>query len=322
MSEYETNLVQNEDDEIDLGELLNVLWINRLFIAALIGIFSIVSLIISLFLTNIYTAQATLAPTPSEDISANLSRYAGLASLAGITLPGSSSGISDKDLALTLIKSKTILSILIEKHNILPDLVAAKSWDLSSNSIIYDPQLYDNNKKKWVRRVKPPYGLIPSTQEAFELYDEIVVFSEDKKTQIITLEVSHLSPDIAFQWLNLIIQEVNGYLAEMRIKEAQLSIDYLNDQLEITPYPELRNLFYQLIQQYTQTMMLAKVKTQYALTTLDAPLIPEEESSPSRPLIVILCTLLGGLVATLIILVRFYGFKLKDPIKISLVNYR
>ena len=322
MSEYETNLVQNEDDEIDLGELLNVLWINRLFIAALIGIFSIVSLIISLFLTNIYTAQATLAPTPSEDISANLSRYAGLASLAGITLPGSSSGISDKDLALTLIKSKTILSILIEKHNILPDLVAAKSWDLSSNSIIYDPQLYDNNKKKWVRRVKPPYGLIPSTQEAFELYDEIVVFSEDKKTQIITLEVSHLSPDIAFQWLNLIIQEVNGYLAEMRIKEAQLSIDYLNDQLEITPYPELRNLFYQLIQQYTQTMMLAKVKTQYALTTLDAPLIPEEESSPSRPLIVSLCTLLGGLVATLIILVRFYGFKLKDPIKISLVNYR
>ena len=60
----------------------------------------------------------------------------------------------------------------------------------------------------------------------------------------------------------------------MRIKGAKLSIDYLNYKIRIMPYPELRALFYELIQKHTQTMMLAKVKPDYALTTLDTSLIP------------------------------------------------
>jgi len=247
-------------------------------------------------------------------MSSNLSQYAGLASMAGISLPGSSSGISDKDLALSLLKSKGLLQRLIDKHDILPDLIAAEAWNLTTNSISYNSDVYDDTKNVWVRNVKPPYKLIPSTQEAYEFFDNAIAVSEDKKTGVISLKVDHLSPEIAYQWSLLLIQEVNEYVADMRIKEAQLSIDYLNDQIKITPYPELRALFYELIQQYTQTMMLAKVRPEYALTTLDAPLIPEEKSAPKRSLIVILSTLLGGMLGTLIILIRFYAYKLEDPI--------
>jgi LPS O-antigen subunit length determinant protein (WzzB/FepE family) len=108
----------------------------------------------------------------------------------------------------------------------------------------------------------------------------------------------------------------------MRIKEAQLSIDYLNDQIRITPYPELRAFFYELIQQHTQSMMLAKVRPEYALTTLDPPLIPEVKSAPKRSLIVILSTLLGGMLGTLIILIRFYAYKLEDPIQLNFSYFR
>jgi LPS O-antigen subunit length determinant protein (WzzB/FepE family) len=97
----------------------------------------------------------------------------------------------------------------------------------------------------------------------------------------------------------------------MRIKEAQLSIDYLNDQIKVTPYPELRALFYELIQQHTQSMMLAKVRHEYALTTLDAPLVPEEKSSPNRSLIVIISCLFGVMLGSIIILIRFYAFNLR-----------
>ena len=257
----------------------------------------------SLTLTNIYTAQTLLAPSASGYMSSNLSQYAGLASMAGISLPGSSSGISDKDLALSLLKSKGLLQRLIDKHDILPDLIAAEAWHLTTNSISYNSDVYDDTKNVWVRKVKPPYKLIPSTQEAYEFFDNAIAVSEDKKTGVISLKVDHLSPEIAYQWSLLLIQEVNEYVADMRIKEAQLSIDYLNDQIKITPYPELRALFYELIQQHTQTMMLAKVRPEYALTTLDAPLIPEEKSAPKRSLIVILSTLLGGMLGTLIILI-------------------
>ena len=323
MSDNEKDLPQEYlDDEIDLRELFNVLWINKLFLATWTGLVFLISIIYSLTLTNIYTAETTLAPSASSDMSSNLSQYAGLASMAGISLPGSSSGISDKDLALSLLKSKGLLQRLIDKHDILPDLIAAYHWDLTSNSVIYDSDLYDEIKNVWVRDVNPPYKLVPSTQEAYEFYDEAIAVSEDKKTGVISLKVDHLSPEIAYQWSQLLIQEVNEYVADMRIKEAQLSIDYLNDQIKITPYPELRALFYELIQQHTQTMMLAKVRPEYALTTLDAPLIPEEKSAPKRSLIVILSTLLGGMLGTLIILIRFYAYKLEDPIQLNLSHFR
>ena len=323
MSDNERHLSQSYvDDEIDLRELFNVLWVNKLFLAAWTSLFALISIISSLNLTNIYTARTLLAPSASGDMSSNLSQYAGLASMAGISLPGSSSGISDKDLALSLLKSKGLLQRLIDKHDILPDLIAAEAWNLTTNSISYNSDVYDDTKNVWVRNVKPPYKLIPSTQEAYEFFDNAIAVSEDKKTGVISLKVDHLSPEIAYQWSLLLIQEVNEYVADMRIKEAQLSIDYLNDQIKITPYPELRALFYELIQQYTQTMMLAKVRPEYALTTLDAPLIPEEKSAPKRSFIVIVFTLLGGMLATLIILIRFYAYKLEEPIQLNLSNFR
>ena len=323
MTDTERDLPQQYlEDELDLRELVNVLWINKLFLATWTGLFVLISIICSLLLTNIYTAQTLLAPSASGDMSKNLSRYAGLASMAGISLPGSSSGISDKDLALSLLKSKGLLQRLIDKHDILPDLIAADDWDLTSNSLSYDSDIYDVNKKVWVRNVKPPFKVIPSTQQAHKFFDQAVSVSEDNKTGLISLKVDHLSPEIAYQWSLLIIQEVNEYVADMRIKEAQLSIDYLNDQIRITPYPELRVLFYELIQQHTQTMMLAKIRPEYALTTLDGPLIPEVKSAPNRKLIVILSTLLGGILGTLIILIRFYTYKLEDPIQLNLDYFR
>lgn len=310
------------DDELDLTELVNVLWINRLFLAAWTGLFTLISIIYSLTLTNIYTAKTTLAPSASGDMSSNLSQYAGLASMAGISLPGSSSGMADKDLALSLLKSKGLLQRLIDKHNILPDLIAANNWNLTTNSVGYDSDLYDHTKNAWVRKTKPPYKLIPSTQEAYKFFDKAVAFSEDKKTKIISLKVDHLSPKIAYQWSLLIIQEVNEYVADMRINEAQLSIDYLNDQIKITPYPELRALFYELIQQHTQTMMLAKIRPEYALTTLDPPLIPEQKSAPNKKIIVILSALLAGMLGSLIIITRFYVYKLEEPVQLNLSNFR
>ncbi|MDC0906601.1 Wzz/FepE/Etk N-terminal domain-containing protein [Gammaproteobacteria bacterium] len=323
MTDNERDLPQQYlDDELDLTELVNVLLINKLFLVACTGLFSLISIIYSLTLTNIYTAETTLAPTASGNMSSNLSQYAGLASMAGIPLPGSSSGMSDKDLALSLLKSKGLLQRLIDKHDILPDLIAAEAWNLTTNSISYNSDVYDDTKNVWVRNVKPPYKLIPSTQESYNFFDKAIAVSEDKNTGVISLKVDHLSPEIAYQWSLLILQEVNEYVADMRIKEAQLSIDYLNDQIKITPYPELKALFYELIQQHTQSMMLAKVRPEYALTTLDAPLIPEVKSAPKRSLIVILSTLLGGMLGTLIILIRFYAYKLEDPIQLNLSNFR
>ena len=201
-------------------------------------------------------------------------------------------------------------------ESFLPDLMAARKWDFKSNSIIYDDNLYDEKNKKWVRDVGFPFQQVPSEQEAFALFTKQINISEDKKNQLVTLSVDHISPSVAQQWAEWIIDEANIMVANLRIEEAESSINYLNEQIKLTPYAELRTMFFNLIQQNTQNMMLAKVSKQYALTIIDPPLIPEIKSKPKRALICILGTLLGGMLSILIILVRKYGFNKDDELDV------
>ena len=58
MTDNERDLPQQYlDDELDLTELVNVLWINKLFLVAWTSLFALISIIYSLTLTNIYTAE-------------------------------------------------------------------------------------------------------------------------------------------------------------------------------------------------------------------------------------------------------------------------
>ena len=303
------DLQDTYDDEIDFRELFSTLWLNKKFILILTGIFAVLSVIYSLSLTNLYTSQALLVPTSLN--SDSTSQYKALASVAGVNLDDPS---PDVTLAIAFINSKKIIRQLIKHESFLPDLMAAKKWHIKSNSIIYDDDLYDKKNKKWVREVDFPFQQVPSEQEAFELFSKQINISEDKKNQLVTLSVEHISPSVAQQWAEWIIDEANTMVANLRIEESENSIKYLNEQINLTPYAELRTMFFSLIQENTQNMMLAKVSKQYALTIVDPPLIPEIKSSPQRSLICILGTLLGGMLSLLIILVRKYGFSKDDEL--------
>ena len=305
------DLQDTYDDEIDFRELFSTLWLNKKFILILTGIFAVLSVIFSLSLTNLYTSQALLVPTSLN--SNSTSQYSALASVAGVNLGDSS---PDVTLAIAFINSKKIIRQLIKHESFLPDLMAAKKWHIKSNSIIYDDDLYDKKNKKWVREVDFPFQQVPSEQEAFALFSKQINISEDKKNQLVTLSVEHISPSVAQQWTEWIIDEANTMVANLRIEEAESSINYLNEQIKLTPYAELRTIFFNLIQQNTQNMMLAKVSKQYALSIIDPPLIPEMKSNPQRALICILGTLLGGMLSLLIILVRKYGFSKDDELDI------
>ena len=303
------------DDEIDFRELFAILWLNKKFIITFTTFAAFVSVLYSLSLTNIYTAQTLITPTTSSNSSGLLSQYAGLASMAGVNLPKGGSE-NQLDVALKLIKSKKLLDRLSVYESFLPDLMAVKSWNLQTNIITYDQALYDNKNNKWVRKVSLPFKQIPSSQESLQIFSALVSISQDKKTQLVTLNVDHLSPVVAHQWSLWIVKEINDILANMEISNSQARIDYLNNQIKITPYSELRTMFYELIQESTKSMMLAAVNPEYVLTTIDPPVIPEVKSKPNRALICISGTILGAMLSLLIILVRKYGFSKDDELDI------
>ena len=71
--------------KIDVLEIFKVLWNSKILILSSVLIIFVISLIISLFLTNLYTSSALLEVEDYQNNSnmQGLSRYSGLASLAG-----------------------------------------------------------------------------------------------------------------------------------------------------------------------------------------------------------------------------------------------
>ena len=301
----------NQDDEIDLVELWRAIWAGKLIIILISFIFAVGSVAFALSKPNVYKASILLAPVSSEGgaggLGALAGQFGGLASMAGINLGGG--GIDKTGLALEIIKSRSFLENFINKHNLLVPLMAAEKWEQATNKLIINPELYNSETKKWLREVKPPKTPEPSLWEAYKKFSQLLTVSQDKSTSMVNIDISFSSPDIAKQWLALLIAELNEFMRAQDQKEAQASIDYLKRQLENIQVTTMETVFYQLIEEQTKNMMLTQVKAEYVLKTIDPAQVPETKDGPKRALIVVLGTMLGGILSVLIVLVRYFTNK-------------
>ena len=307
--------VQNPypDDEIDLKELFMVLWSEKRLISALIGGAAAISIAVALLLPNIYTSSALLAPAENSGagLSGLMKQYGGLASLAGVSLPGGEEG-SRAQLGMQLMKSRAFIGDFVERRDILPELMAVESWDTGSGDIIFDSDDYEAATGTWVRDVDLPKQPKPSLLEAHEEFMDILGVSEDKETGYVTVSIDHHSPVVAAQWVNWLVEDVNAAVKAQDVAEAEKSIEYLQQQVANTSLADLQAMFFELIQSQTETVMLAEVRPEYVFKTIDPAVVPEEESKPSRVLICVLGTLLGGMLGVVIVLIRHYARSERD----------
>jgi len=295
----------NYDVEIDLRELFRALWAGKWLISGITFVAAVIAVIVALMMPNIYKAEALLAPNGQEGaggLSALAAQYGGLASLAGINLGG---GSADKvALGLEILKSRKFISEFIERHDILVPLMAADGWDEETGDLKIDADDYDVTAKRWVRDVSPPKKQIPSMQEAYRVFINIFSVGQDKKSGFVNVEVEHYSPTVAKQWVDWLVDDLNAFIMQQDVTEAEQAIEYLNKQIANTSLAELQNVFFRLIEEQTKTVMLAKVSNEYLLKTLDPAVAPELKAKPMRSLIVILATMLGGFLGVVIQLIR------------------
>ncbi|MDB3918331.1 Wzz/FepE/Etk N-terminal domain-containing protein [Luminiphilus sp.] len=296
------------DDEIDLKELFMVLWGGKWLISAVTGLAAAISVVVALSLPNIYTASALLAPAESSGggLSGLMKQYGGLASLAGVSLPGGEEE-TRAQLGMQLMKSRVFIGNFVERHDILPELMAIEGWDWEKDELSFDEDDYLVDSGVWVRDVDPPFKSQPSLLEAHEEFIDILAVSENKKTGYVTVSIDHQSPVIAAQWVNWLVEDVNAAVKAQDVAEAEKSIEYLKQQVANTSLADLQVMFFELIQSQTETVMLAEVRSEYVFKTIDPAVIPEEKSKPSRALICVLGTLLGGMLGVVIVLIRHYA---------------
>ncbi len=297
------------DDEIDLRELFMVLWESKLAIILGTVLSALISVSVALYLPNKYTSEALLAPRAEGGAGGTLgqlaSQYGGLASLAGINVGGL--GEAGKvAIAIEMLKSREFFGEYLYDH-VLVDLMAAQGWDPASKKSIVDASIYDSASQTWVRDVGPGFQVKPSVQEAHKAFVEnFLSVSEDKQTGFVTLAVTHFSPSVARDWVFLIVSGANDAVRARDVEEAENSIAFLNEQREKTSLVSLTEVFAELIEQQTKTVMLAAASEEYVFQVIDPPVAPELKSEPSRALICILGVLLGGMLAVVYVLIRYY----------------
>ncbi|MDC3247606.1 Wzz/FepE/Etk N-terminal domain-containing protein [Gammaproteobacteria bacterium] len=312
MQETHSNKFSNNiDDEIDLRELFYVLFHGKWIIVSVTAFVSIIGVVYSLLLPNIYESKALLVPvSTSSGISKALGSYSGIAGLAGINLASGDGDESNSNKALKKISSLSFFENNILTNIYLPDLMAVKSWKHETNILDYNEMIYKRNSNTWVRDYSYPMQLIPSAQEAFKVFTtKHLSLNEDKKTGFITLSIKHQSPFVAKQWAELVVNEVNAFYRQKDKSASEKAVNYLNQQISITTLSETKQAIVELLQEETKKLTLIEANEFYVYDYIDPPAVMERKSEPRRSIICIIIALLGGMLSIIVVLIKHYVIK-------------
>ncbi|NLQ19077.1 LPS O-antigen length regulator [Marinomonas sp. M1K-6] len=303
---------QQHDDEIDLKELFLALWKGKWIIIFSTFVFAVGGVLYALSQPNTYKAEAILASASAGQgggLSAMASQFGGLASLAGISLGGG--GTDDKAMALATLQSRQFLNAFINKYDILVPLMAGEKWHPADDTLIINPELYSTEQQQWIREVEPGKSPQPTDWEAYKTFKTMLAISEAKDTGLVNLSITHLSPTIAKQWVDWLVIDLNAWVKNNSLSDTRRNISYLEEQIDKTNIADMQSVFYQLIEEQTKKLMLAEVQDEFAFKIIDPAVVPEEKAGPKRALICVLAVLLGGMLGTAIVLIRF-AFTKKD----------
>tara|TARA_B100000925_G_scaffold290902_1_gene277285 strand:- start:3261 stop:4208 length:948 start_codon:yes stop_codon:yes gene_type:complete len=305
MNSETNNSIENISRIEDLKEVLSALWDGKYLIFAVTAFLSIISVIYSLSLPNIYQSKAVLSPVTNEiRLSSSLST---IASFSGLNIP-SQSELNKTAKAIKKMNSLSFFSENVMPNIFLPDLMALESWDSNSNTIRYDEEIYDQKKQSWIVDTGKSQK-VPTNQESFLLFKKRhLSVTEDNKTGFVTITINHQSPYIAKEWVEIVVNEINSFFRAKDKQEAQAAVDFLNLQVANTNFAEIKEAIAELIQQKTQQLTLIEVSDFYIFEYIDAPAIMEKKSEPRRSIICILGALMGAMLGIAFVLINKFFF--------------
>lgn len=288
------------EDEVDLRELFLAIWRGKWFIMALTLVFAIGGVAYALYLPDVYTAEAKVAPEDGQGGQMG-GQLGNLASLAGVNVGSGGSGKTI--IAREILQSRAFLTDFIRRRNLAVPLAATQGWNVKKQEWRINTEVYNPQDESW-RANEEGQSAEPTDWQLYKALSGKLSVSQDEETGILTLSVSSQSPRAAQQWAEWLLADINEHMREKDVREARNRIDYLRQKLEETNITGMQQVFYQLIEGETRTVMLANANDEYVFETIDPAVEPEQASEPKRALICIVATLTGGLLGTLIVFVR------------------
>jgi uncharacterized protein involved in exopolysaccharide biosynthesis len=307
MEDSKNKINEISSDYIDLSILISTLWKSKLFISTITFIFAFGSVIFALNTPDRYQSSALLQvhSSSSNSITSSISsQFGGLASLAGISMP---SGDVDKSYyTIETVMSRDFLRHLTTFDGVKENLVASIGYDINSKEVIYDEDVFQSAEKKWIRVPTSEREIEPTYLEVYKEYIKNISISKSKKSGYLSITFQHHSPVFAYEFLNLIINELNKASKEKDIEESKKALSYLETQFNNIEQKNIKESIRGLVDSQLQRLMLANIKDDYLVTPIDHPYVAEENFYPSRPLIAVVGTIIGLILSLLTVFFKEY----------------
>lgn len=316
MTNYETPVRPTErpyypDDEIDLRELFATLWAGKWLVLAIIILFAAAGVAYALYKPDIYQASALLAPEDGGGRSSLGGQLGGLASLAGVNI--GQDGSSKTVIAREVLQSRSFLTDFIHRHDLTVPLMGTEGWNKQQQEWVYNRDAYDPETGEW-KTDEDGKSVQPTNWDLVKKFKESHLgVKENQDNGMVTVSVKSRSPFAAKQWVDWLVKDINEHMRTRDIEEAEASIEYLQGKLNETSIAGMQQVFYQLIESETRTVMLANAQKEYVFKTVDPAVVPQEKSEPKRALIAVLAIVLGGMLSIFIVFIRAFIRSGEEP---------
>ena len=221
--------------------------------AALLG--AVAAMVVSHFMTKVYRAEILLAPVhdDSSPLKSAMGGIGAIASLAGMDLGNMNDQTPE---FLATLTSRVLVEQFISDNNLLP--------------VLFD-QKWDPVRKAW-----RPGMRVPTVQDGFYLLTKgIMTVVEDKQTELVTVRVDWKNPIQAAQWANELVDRVNRQARTRAIRDTDLSVEYLNKELERTQAVEIRESIFSVLETQIDKRMMAATKADFAFRVIDPAQAPQ-----------------------------------------------
>lgn len=244
-----------EEQEIDLIELIQRMWVNRWLIVKVTAVFMVVGVLVALFSAKVYTASCDVVPQTSK--SGPSSSMSSLAALAGINLNAAQSAESlSPNVYENIMGSTTFRKELMQTMIDFEEVGHPVSFfDYYTSKEYNKPSVFSYIKKYTIglpftilnairgEQPEPDYSGVGGDSNAIETiskdeYDAMTILGEsialslDEKKGYVTITANMSEPLAAAQLAQATLTLLQKYITEFKIEKVQSNLDFVQERFD------------------------------------------------------------------------------------------
>ena len=244
-----------EEQEIDLVELIQKMWINRWLIAKVAAVFVVVGVLVALFSPKVYTASCDIVPDTNKSSSSKMSS---LAALAGVNLSGGEDVTALSPLVYdNIMKGTTFRKELMQtKINVGEIDEPVSFFDYYTSEEYNKPSVLGYIKKYTIglpfvilnairgEQPEPDYSGVGKSEgpavetltkeefEAMNILGQSVALSLDNKNGYVTITTNMPEAVAAAQLAQATVVLLQKYITEFKIAKVQSNLDFVQSRYD------------------------------------------------------------------------------------------